>query len=677
MATQARWYAVITKSDDSTLTADMGMMPKFNFVKSTTNKLGTGTFRLLNPNGLYSDDFIEGKEFKFYYGFESLPYTYGGYIHKIETEGETLRFTVAPYMTLLKNAIARVDGFDDKTGSYIVNDNTVGLIQKYFEDDGDQTTIYSSNYVDAWQLTHLYTDDGGAFSANKYDTAAFPYFADDAAVNDAVYFGSGDNTWHAIKVNVGTAFAATSETFAWEYYNGSSWTAVSSLSDGTSEFGNTGSSDVTWTLPSNWATVSVNSQTKYWVRVRITAVNTPTEGGANATDKVVLQDWLTLDFDNKTLLECMQEVAQSSRRSGLSVPYDFWVDYATATSQIELFFYPKNMTSSGVTLYQDLDFARNFIREKGSLDTAYNWIKVFGHEKGLLIPTTGDMCENNSGDWDNPTGGVVADNNTDNKIGTWCIEGDGNGDATWGLEYDPASDPTITNDGREAYIGFWLKSAAAVTALNVSVDLNYSTGSVGGYGNWEIIPTANWAWYERSLSNIYGATEFEKTYGEWTNLLSNNVDFLFVGDGTAYLDGYTFMQQIVTNPDASPSYAKDATSITAYGKREYHHYDRQIRTVTVANDKSLKLLAELKDPNETYYLPMLNARTDITLGDTFIINSPLHTIATKTLRCKEIRYSNSTQTLVGEKSSIYVDKESSHEAFIRDIRRSTRETARR
>lgn len=58
-------------------------------------------------------------------------------------------------------------------------------------------------------------------------------------------------------------------TLAWEYWNGSAWTALSGLVDGTSEL--TADGTVTWTIPGNWAAVAVNSVTQFWIRVRFTA----------------------------------------------------------------------------------------------------------------------------------------------------------------------------------------------------------------------------------------------------------------------------------------------------------------------------------------------------------------------------------------------------------------------
>jgi hypothetical protein len=56
-----------------------------------------------------------------------------------------------------------------------------------------------------------------------------------------------------------------------QYWNGS-WTAVSSLVDNTSSF--TADGNITYTMPSDWATTSVDGVTKYWLRINLSTVVT-------------------------------------------------------------------------------------------------------------------------------------------------------------------------------------------------------------------------------------------------------------------------------------------------------------------------------------------------------------------------------------------------------------------
>jgi hypothetical protein len=120
-------------------------------------------------------------------------------------------------------------------------------------------------------------DDGGVFtdetadanSAAANDVQVLPV----APVNgDAFYLGYSTR-FASITVNIGTV--ATDGAVTWEYWNGSSWTALAGVSDGTSGFTVGGAQTVSWTMPSDWATTTVNSQGPYlYVRARVSTAGT-------------------------------------------------------------------------------------------------------------------------------------------------------------------------------------------------------------------------------------------------------------------------------------------------------------------------------------------------------------------------------------------------------------------
>lgn len=138
---------------------------------------------------------------------------------------------------------------------------------------------------DNWSIFgRIFTCDGGVFSGDLRYSIAFDIYPDDAEINDAIYFYlSGDNdpgrVFSGIKVNVGTAFAATSVTFVWEYWNGSAWAELT-VDDGTANWTNIGQNVIAFTPPDDWRWTTVNGAAGIWVRNRITAIDTPTEGGA-------------------------------------------------------------------------------------------------------------------------------------------------------------------------------------------------------------------------------------------------------------------------------------------------------------------------------------------------------------------------------------------------------------
>lgn len=129
------------------------------------------------------------------------------------------------------------------------------------------------------------TNTGGTvFIGNQAGNATFNYFADNAVVNDALYFGK-TRPFKGVKLNVNVALAATSITFTYEYWNGTAWTAIPSVTDNTTGLTVTGTNWITFdpNALTNWVSLSVNGSNQYYVRMRITAVSGITEGGANGT----------------------------------------------------------------------------------------------------------------------------------------------------------------------------------------------------------------------------------------------------------------------------------------------------------------------------------------------------------------------------------------------------------
>ena len=135
------------------------------------------------------------------------------------------------------------------------------------------------------------------YSINRASGTVYDYFDDNAKVNDCIYFAETNSNYYYfedLKLYVGTAFAATSVTMTWEYSNSStSWATIPHYWDGTNNFSATGECQVLFdTLAGitgsglRWNEPTINGQVRKYVRVRITAVDTPTEGGANSTNKV-------------------------------------------------------------------------------------------------------------------------------------------------------------------------------------------------------------------------------------------------------------------------------------------------------------------------------------------------------------------------------------------------------
>ncbi len=139
-----------------------------------------------------------------------------------------------------------------------------------------------------WNVYRIQQYKDGAYGSAVTDN--FDYFDDDCSVGDCIVFiGSkvGMRVWDELKLNVDTAFSATSYTMVWEYWKVSTreWVALSNVVDNTNSLSTTGTNTVTWDIPTDWGWQysGVPVTYTYAVRCRLTAVDTPTEGGFNGT----------------------------------------------------------------------------------------------------------------------------------------------------------------------------------------------------------------------------------------------------------------------------------------------------------------------------------------------------------------------------------------------------------
>lgn len=96
------------------------------------------------------------------------------------------------------------------------------------------------------------------------------------AVEDAMYIGQ-DIPFSTVTFDYANGTAGSGGVVAWEYWNGTTWVAVSGLTDNTNGF-TTAVADgltVVFTEPSDWATTSVNSSAQlYFLRARVTTIYT-------------------------------------------------------------------------------------------------------------------------------------------------------------------------------------------------------------------------------------------------------------------------------------------------------------------------------------------------------------------------------------------------------------------
>lgn len=112
-----------------------------------------------------------------------------------------------------------------------------------------------------------FTDD--TRDANDAGAGDAPAMPATQAINDASYFGH-DERFYEINIDLGTAKGGT-WTGTWEYFNGTSWVALTDLTDGTSNYATTGPQVVSFACPDDWAKNTVDTDSRFWVRFRISS----------------------------------------------------------------------------------------------------------------------------------------------------------------------------------------------------------------------------------------------------------------------------------------------------------------------------------------------------------------------------------------------------------------------
>lgn len=124
---------------------------------------------------------------------------------------------------------------------------------------------------------YVFRDDGGSFtdltSAATNATDADVAYRVSEVINDAIYIGYSTK-FGGLSIDRAGCTNGVGGVISWQYWNGTAWASLPNLRDGTSNFTATLADRhaVGWTVPNNWATTTVNSQSKYWVRARIATV---------------------------------------------------------------------------------------------------------------------------------------------------------------------------------------------------------------------------------------------------------------------------------------------------------------------------------------------------------------------------------------------------------------------
>lgn len=182
----------------------------------------------------------------------------------------------------------------------------------------DPTTaaeVFFANSSTIAQLTDIYENDGGVWSANLLD-AVLPHriLPVGPAINDAIYFGidtgvADSGPFSSLIFDL--LAATTGVTGQWEYWNGAAFAVFPApagfnhLADNTQGFTVTGVEGVFWDHPALWTTCNLLAVlggaapniTGWWVRFRVTAAAAAT-GASQQNRDIYTVTWPYVEIQN-------------------------------------------------------------------------------------------------------------------------------------------------------------------------------------------------------------------------------------------------------------------------------------------------------------------------------------------------------------------------------------------
>ncbi len=118
-----------------------------------------------------------------------------------------------------------------------------------------------------------YTDEANDATPNDVPLLPSPVGTDDG------FFIGSERQFRWVLVDVGTAGAGTF-TIVWQYYNGSTWTAVSILYDST-DWKTTGLGRCHIYIPGDWTKTTIGGQSQYWLFAKYVSGTVTTQPLAN------------------------------------------------------------------------------------------------------------------------------------------------------------------------------------------------------------------------------------------------------------------------------------------------------------------------------------------------------------------------------------------------------------
>ncbi len=146
------------------------------------------------------------------------------------------------------------------------------LIEEFVSVERPGLTIVTARQF----LDYVFLDDNGTFVDNSVaadDGAASDFAMLGEITNDFLYFGKKESGFAELLIDIGSTPGVYAG-LTWQYWDGTMWTALDTLSDGTSDLNADGL--VTHVPQADWVKTTVNAVSAFWVRVfEPTTVTTP------------------------------------------------------------------------------------------------------------------------------------------------------------------------------------------------------------------------------------------------------------------------------------------------------------------------------------------------------------------------------------------------------------------
>lgn len=303
------------------------------------------------------------------------------------TEGVTAGMLITNTKSGKANAFARITSISTTTNT---NDtiNFTGALS------GSQSFAVDDTYVITLVEQYSFMDDGSVFTDESADadsetSADVNLLPVTPAVNDAFYFGASE-VFGYITIKF-SAIGGDTITNVWEYFDGTQFSTltfnIQEITDFTHPSDSDGEFTNTFRIPTDWVTTTINGQSAFWVRFRVTAF---TSGGATpVATQIFNREWKNNKYSGGLVLVTANEGKGQIRR------------VVTNTQNTLTVSRRWDILPKGATLIVARRIAKTFVRgfgyRKFTADEAgANFVTAFGlptvdrsYRGGLLVVESG------------------------------------------------------------------------------------------------------------------------------------------------------------------------------------------------------------------------------------------------------------------------------------------------